>query len=62
VGELDDSAAGEGLWAAPHERVNNSIADLILVDSVDADYTDYTVAGFAQQIRAAIAAGSGAEQ
>jgi uncharacterized protein (DUF1330 family) len=39
-------------------RVNNAISDIILVDSVG---PDFTVAGFAQQIRAAIAAGSGAK-
>ena len=37
-------------------RVNHTIGDLILVDSVD---PNVTVAGFAQQIRAAIAAASG---
>jgi hypothetical protein len=36
-----------------HLRVNNAISDLILVDSVAADFT---VAGFAKQIRAAIKA------
>ncbi|MGQ5261917.1 DUF1330 domain-containing protein [Micromonospora sp. ZYX-F-536] len=34
-------------------RVNNSISDLVLVDSVS---PGFTVAGFAQQVRAAIAA------
>jgi uncharacterized protein (DUF1330 family) len=36
-------------------RVNNAIADMVLIDSLPADYT---VRGLAQQIRAAIA-GSG---
>ncbi|MET8248642.1 DUF1330 domain-containing protein [Streptomyces sp. NPDC005202] len=39
-------------------RVNNAISDLILVDSVG---PDFTVRGFAQQIRAAIAGASGIE-
>ncbi|MFG2827953.1 DUF1330 domain-containing protein [Streptomyces sp. NPDC048434] len=39
-------------------RANNAISDLIFVDGVG---PDFTVAGFAQQIRAAIGAASGAE-
>jgi len=38
-------------------RVNNSISDLILVDAVG---PDFTVAGFAQQVRAAIKASAAA--
>jgi len=38
-------------------RVNNAISDLILVDHVA---PGFTVAGFARQVRAAIAAGNGA--
>jgi len=38
-------------------RVNNSISDLILVDGVG---PDFTVSGFAQQVRAAINAPGGA--
>jgi hypothetical protein len=38
--------------------VNNAISDLILVDGVGADFT---VAGFAQRLRIAIKAASGAE-
>jgi hypothetical protein len=34
-------------------RVNNAISDLVLIDSLPADYT---VKGFAQQVRAALAA------
>jgi uncharacterized protein (DUF1330 family) len=37
-------------------RVNNSITDIILVDSLPADYS---VKGFAQQVRMAIEASSG---
>jgi uncharacterized protein (DUF1330 family) len=37
-------------------RVNNSINDLVLIDGVG---PDFTVAGFAQQTRAAIAAAGG---
>ena len=40
-------------------RLNNTISDLIFVDSVG---PDLTVAGIAQHIRAAIAAPPGAEQ
>ncbi|MEU7825851.1 DUF1330 domain-containing protein [Catellatospora sp. NPDC049133] len=36
-------------------RTNNAISDIILVDGIDAGFT---VAGFAQQVRAAIAASS----
>ena len=39
-----------------HLRINNSINDLILVEGVS---PDFTVAGFAQQIRAAIASPPG---
>ncbi|MGW7486763.1 DUF1330 domain-containing protein [Streptomyces sp. NPDC054786] len=39
-------------------RANNAISDLIFVDGVG---PDFTVAGFAQQIRAATGAASGAE-
>ena len=41
-----------------HLRVKNAISDLILVDGVSADFT---VAGFARQVRAAIKAATGAE-
>ncbi len=40
-------------------RVNNAISDLILIDGVS---TDFTVAGFAQQVRSAIAAAAGGER
>jgi Domain of unknown function (DUF1330) len=36
-------------------RVNNAISDLILVDGVS---PDFTVAGFAGQVRAAVATGT----
>jgi uncharacterized protein (DUF1330 family) len=38
-------------------RVNNAISDIVLIDSLPADYT---VRGFAQQVRAAIQAATGA--
>lgn len=41
-----------------HLRVNNAISDLILVDGVS---PDFTVAGFAQHVRAAIKAAARAE-
>lgn len=59
--EFPDRAAATGWYNSPEYqkilplRVNNSISDLILIDGVDADFT---VAGFAGQIRAAIAAAS----
>ncbi|MFE6175723.1 DUF1330 domain-containing protein [Streptomyces sp. NPDC056464] len=39
-------------------RVNNAISDLIFIDSVG---PDFTMRGFARQVRAAIAAASGNE-
>lgn len=41
-----------------HLRVNNAISDLVLVDGVG---PDFTVAGFAQRVRASIKAASGAK-
>jgi uncharacterized protein (DUF1330 family) len=41
-----------------HLRINNSISDMILVEGVS---PDFTVAGFAQQVRDAIAAPSGTD-
>ncbi|MFC6018138.1 DUF1330 domain-containing protein [Plantactinospora solaniradicis] len=60
--EFPDRTAAENWYNSPEYqailplRVDNAISDLILVDSVG---PDFTVAGFAQQVRAAIAAASG---
>jgi uncharacterized protein (DUF1330 family) len=60
--EFPSRAAAEGWYGSPEYqailplRINNSIADVILVDRVD---PDVTVAGFARQIRAARAVASG---
>ncbi|MFI7550907.1 DUF1330 domain-containing protein [Verrucosispora sp. WMMD703] len=62
--EFPDRAAAERWYASPEYqeilplRVNNSISDIVLIDSLPADYT---VRGFAQQVRAAIAAATGSD-
>jgi uncharacterized protein (DUF1330 family) len=59
--EFPDRAAAENWYNSPEYqailpmRANNAISDIILVDSVG---PDFTVAGFARQVRAAIAAAS----
>jgi uncharacterized protein (DUF1330 family) len=61
--EFPDRAAAENWYNSPEYqkilplRVNNAISDIVLIDSLPADYT---VRGFAQQVRTAIAAASGA--
>jgi uncharacterized protein (DUF1330 family) len=61
--EFPTHAEAQNWYGSPeHEkirplRVNNAISALILVDHVA---PGFTVAGFAQQVRAAIAAGTGA--
>ncbi|MFI7604453.1 DUF1330 domain-containing protein [Micromonospora sp. NPDC049366] len=60
--EFPDRAAAERWYNSPEYqeilplRVNNAISDIVLIDSLPADYT---VRGFAQQVRAAIAAATG---
>ena len=62
--EFPSYKAAVDCWHSPeyqkilHLRVNNVISDLILVDGVGADFT---VTGFAQQVRAAIKTAAGAE-
>lgn len=62
--EFPDRAAAESWYNSPEYqeilplRVNNAISDIVLVDTLPAGYT---VQGFAQQVRAAVAAASGSE-
>ncbi|MFI6084406.1 DUF1330 domain-containing protein [Streptomyces sp. NPDC051217] len=58
----DRAAADEWYNSAEYQailplRVNNAISDIVLIDSLPADYT---VRGFAQQVRAAIQASGSA--
>lgn len=61
--QLADGADAQSWYNSPeyqkilHLRVNNAISDPILVEGVS---PGFTVAGFAKQVRAAIAAASGA--
>lgn len=63
--EFPDRAAAERWYDSPEYqrirplRVNNSISDMVLIDSIP---DDYTVRGFAQQVRAAVAGTTGAER
>ncbi|MFY9553019.1 MAG: hypothetical protein WAU32_17880 [Thermoanaerobaculia bacterium] len=50
--ELDQDDRAGPYQKILHLRVNNAISDLILVEGVS---PDFTVAGFARQVRAAIA-------
>jgi uncharacterized protein (DUF1330 family) len=60
--EFPDRAAAEKWYASPAYqrilplRLNNAISDIVLIDSLPAEYT---VRGFAEQVRAAVAAASG---
>ncbi|MBL1093324.1 MULTISPECIES: DUF1330 domain-containing protein [Streptomyces] len=60
--EFPDRTAAEEWYDSPAYRrirplrTTNSISDIVLIDSLPADYT---VKGFAQQIRAAVEAASG---
>ncbi len=60
--EFPDRAAAEKWYKSPEYqkilplRTNNTISDLVLIDSPPADFT---AKGFAQQVRAAVAAESG---
>lgn len=60
--EFPDRAAAEQWYDSPEYqdirplRTDNSISDIVLIDSLP---PDYTVRGFAQQVRAAVEAGSG---
>ncbi|WUH88964.1 DUF1330 domain-containing protein [Streptomyces sp. NBC_00433] len=60
--EFPDRAAADAWYNSPEYqairplRVNSSIADLVLIDSLP---EGYTVRGFAQQVRAAVQAASG---
>ncbi|GIF63935.1 hypothetical protein Ais01nite_19700 [Asanoa ishikariensis] len=57
--EFPDRAAAETWYASPEYqrilplRLNNAISDIVLIDSLP---EDYTVRGFAGQVRAAVAA------
>jgi uncharacterized protein (DUF1330 family) len=59
--EFPDRAAADAWYNSPEYqailplRVNSSIADLVLIDSLP---EGYTVRGFAQQVRAAVQAAS----
>ncbi|MEU3252740.1 DUF1330 domain-containing protein [Streptomyces sp. NPDC006997] len=62
--EFPDRAAADAWYNSPEYqailplRLNNAIADIVLIDSLP---EDYTVRGFAQQVRAAVLAASGSQ-
>ncbi|MFF3949960.1 DUF1330 domain-containing protein [Streptomyces sp. NPDC001902] len=61
--EFPDRAAAQDWYNSPEYqeilplRTRNAISDLVLIDGLPADYT---VAGFARQVRASLAGASGA--
>lgn len=63
--EFPDRAAAEAWYRSPEYqailplRVRNAISDIVLIDSLP---PGYTVKGFAQEVRAAVAAAAGASE